>query len=307
MAGTSSVPRKAQKKLRHVAFTLNNPRDADYERLYALCVDATRVRYACIGLEKGANGTEHFQGYVSFTGTRSFESCKKLIGSNAHLEPARCNASKNREYCSKDGVYEEFGSIPSPGKRSDLESATSLIKAGKRLAEVAQEYPEQYVRYFRGFQALREILRPPPALERPRPEVYVYVGASGTGKSRRAMEEATRKGDVYEKMAASGKWWPKYDGQPCVIFNDFYGGVPYSELLNLLDRYGGNVEIKGGDVPFTSTHIWFTSNKHVRNWYNEEKFPNIDALYRRITIYETMDTLGEPGQDYSSCCPPINW
>lgn len=306
--GSRAKAKKAVQKVRHVCFTLNNPGDADYERLYTLCVDATRVRYAIVGLETApSTGTQHFQGYISFTGTRSFNSIKGLIGERSHLEAAKGSAEQNQTYCRKEGDYEEFGVLPSPGKRSDLESAIALIKGNKRMAEVAEEYPVVFCRHFRGLGELQRILQSPQALSRERPTVRIYVGPSGTGKSRRALEEATNTGDVFEKCSATGKWWPRYTGQKCVIFNDFYGGIPYSELLVLLDRYSATVETKGGDQPFVSTEFWFTSNKHVRNWYSEEKFPNIDALYRRISVYEEMDALGQPGRDYSDFIPAINY
>ena len=60
-------------------------------------------------------------------------------------------------------------------------------------------------------------------------------------KSRRAYYEAIEEfgaRGVYFKMRDSGaqSWWDEYEGQPCVIINDFYGWIRYDDLLRLLDR-----------------------------------------------------------------------
>lgn len=305
MPGPPLSHRRKRIQLRHICFTTNNPKYEDYLKLYQLVTDATLVKYAIIGLEKApTTGTEHLQGYISFTGVREFNVVKASIPTGSHIEAAKGDAKANQAYCSKEGDYQEFGTLPQPGKRGRLELATTAIKEGKPMVEIAQEFPEQFVRYYRGFRELETILKPQLALERERPQVSVYVGLSGTGKSRRAMDEAIATGTVYEKMAATGKWWPRFNGQKCVIFNDYYGEIPYAELLSLLDRYGGIVEQKNGDCVFNATHIWFTSNKHVNTWYPKQD--DMSALFRRITKYETMDAMGAPPRDYSNFCLPIN-
>lgn len=299
------MPRHSSKG-RHWCFTINNPRDADYVRLYTICVDAVRTRYAIVGRETApSTGTQHLQGYISFTGPQLFNTVKRLVGGSAHLEPAKGSASDNQKYCSKENDFEEFGSMPNPGRRTDLALATAAIKAGKRMAEVAEAHSEVFVKYYRGLGELQRILQPPQTLHRERPEVRVYVGTTGTGKSRRAMEEAEAKGQVYEKIASTGRWWPGYTGQECVIFNDYYGDIPLPELLVLLDRYGGQVDQKNGGYRFESKYMWFTSNDHVKDWYPKAR--SLDALFRRLSVYETMEELGANGRDYSPFCPAINW
>lgn len=278
-------------RLRAACFTLNSPKIDDYGRLYDL-FNSDICRYGVVGEEYApTTGTKHLQGYVALTKKLTFETLKTAIGTSAHIEPAKGSARQNQTYCIKDGNFAEYGDIPLPGKRSDLDSACAAIKLGKRNHEIANEFPSTWVRYAQGLKNLRMDLLPP--FKRDVPNVRVYVGPKGTGKSTRAEQEASALGDIYYKMCATGQWWPGYEGQPAVVFNDFYGGMKYSELLQLLDRFGGEVQIKGSSVPVRTNDFWFTSNKSIHQWY-----PNItdtSALARRITIYERMDSIeGEP-------------
>lgn len=86
-------------------------------------------------------------------------------------------------------------------------------------------------------------------------EVTWIFGVAGTGKSQLAEAYARSKyGDGYFVHPPGNlKWWGSYSGQRCVVINDFRyrdvreaGGLGY--LLNILDRYDIEVEIKGGFV-----------------------------------------------------------
>lgn len=59
--------------------------------------------YCCWQLERGENGTPHFQGYVQFNDKMSLSKMKALGGlERAHLEVAKGKWQDNKKYCSKD-------------------------------------------------------------------------------------------------------------------------------------------------------------------------------------------------------------
>lgn len=66
-----------------------------------------------------------------------------------------------------------------------------------------------------------------------------------------------------------------------VVFDEFYGWLPYHQLLELCDRYGVRVQIKGGTCQFRPACVVFTSNSHPTKWYKYEHF-QYDPLERRI-------------------------
>lgn len=85
------------------------------------------------------------------------------------------------------------------------------------------------------------------------PNTIWIFGPTGSGKSRLARSFAERvAGDNYFfHPPGSLKWWDGYEGQSCVIIDDFrrrhcrdIGGLSY--MLRILDRYDCQIEVKGG-------------------------------------------------------------
>jgi len=111
--------------------------------------------------------------------------------------------------------------------------------------------------------------------------VHVFWGPTGTGKSRRAWDEATL--DAYPKDPRT-KFWDGYNGQRNVVIDEFRGGIDISHLLRWLDRYPVNVEIKGSSVCLKAEEMWITSNLSPESWYPELDIDTKAALARRMTV-----------------------
>lgn len=267
--------RRRGNPVRRWCFTINNPLPPEEEAVKLLAPDA---RYLICGREVGENGTPHLQGYVNLKKTIRMGALKARLGGRGHFEPARGDDCQNRDYCSKGGdILIEHGSPQGRGKRNDLHDAIDVLQRTRSLAAVAQATPEVFVKYHRGLAALM-VLHPQMATPRNfKTEVTIFIGDPGCGKSRRCLELAP---DAYWKPR--GKWWDGYDGHEIVILDDFYGWLPFDELLRLCDRYPLRVETKGGTVNFVAKIIYITSNRWPHEWYSED-IPNKDALYRRIT------------------------
>ncbi len=110
-------------------------------------------------------------------------------------------------------------------------------------------------------------------------QVYVFWGNTGTGKTRLAKLIADI-GSTYW-LAPNSHWFDDYEGQETVIFDDFYGTIPYSSMLRIMDRTELRLESKGGHVNFVAKRLLITSNKQPAEWYDGSKYP-LDALRRRI-------------------------
>lgn len=113
--------------------------------------------------------------------------------------------------------------------------------------------------------------------------VKVFWGKTGTGKSRRAWEEAGW--DAYPKDPNT-KFWDGYQHQENVVIDEFRGKIDISHMLRWLDRYPVIVECKFGAVSFNARKIWITSNKNPRDWYPDLDSETVDALLRRLEITE---------------------
>lgn len=77
----------------HWCFTVNNPQDG-------LNFD-DRVRYAVWQLERGEQGTNHFQGYLRLKRAASFNAVRNLLPEGTHIEIAR-NPIAAEHYCRKE-------------------------------------------------------------------------------------------------------------------------------------------------------------------------------------------------------------
>ena len=275
-------------RVRNVVFTLNNPPEDD--TTLAIRNDP-RVRYLVYGRETApGTGTRHLQGYVEFSSQLSFASaCDAIPG--AHLEARRGTARQASDYCKKDGDYHEQGELSNPGKRKDIDLAAEMVREGCTTRELAEAHPATFVRYHKGFAALRSALAP---VRDWVPDVTVYWGSTGVGKSRRAREETTA---PYVWGPEMGKWFDGYESQEHVIMEEFRGQLPFGFMLRLLDRYECRVEYKGGSCQFSPRKIVITSTKHPRDWYSDlEGSDKLDQLLRRINcgIVELLPPLAPP-------------
>lgn len=263
-------------------FTLNNWTTENTLVIDGL-VAARKAQYVIYGKEVGESGTPHLQGYLEFKeGTELGAVKNKLKCSHVHVEPRYSTQENAIEYCKKDGDWIEFGIAKEQGKRTDLTQLANGVKEGKTLREIAEENPENWIKYHKGITSLRGMMTEPRDHSTPK-NIIVRVGPTGTGKSRIAIEEFP---DAYLWGSENGKWWDKYDAHDTVIMDEFRGQLPYAYLLRLLDRYKMQVEVKGGMMEFVPDTIIITSPIHPSQWYNPQNMKAADKigqLKRRIS------------------------
>lgn len=289
-------------KSRAFVFTFNNYTDDHCVRLRSEAL--TVCNYLCFGREVApTTGTPHLQGYVRFDNPRRPASvagllnslCNLADGQSFHIETARGTFDQCRDYCKKDGSFEEYGTAPKQGKRTDLRRICGQIMEGNSLKEATSEAPEAYVRYWKGLQALRSLHQPDRDFKT---TVHWYWGPTGTGKTRRAYELYPA---AYFKDCRTA-WWDGYENQEAVILDDFRPSkdLPLPYMLRLLDRYPMQVQYKGGYVKFNSKIIIITAPLGPRELYEGLPFDipgeDIHQLLRRIDsiVHFPADTPWSP-------------
>lgn len=174
----------------------------------------------------------------------------------------------------------------SRGSRTDLARLHEQLREGKSDRDLSNELFATYLRNYRGISQWR-ILNTVPRSEKTR--VIIFHGPTGTGKTRAAIDMCP---EAYlfspDSNPAGVGWWDGYGGSRDVIIDDFYGGLRFSFMLQLLDRYPLRLQTKGGSVPFVASRIVITSNKHPADWYSYDKFGphawpafdrRLDAIY----------------------------
>lgn len=256
--------------------------------------DPKLVRYVVFQLEKGDNGTEHYQGYVEFHVSVRFAAVVRMIP-GAHWEPRRGTRDQARDYCMKDesrvaGPYEhgEF-SKGSQGHRSDLDDVVDTMSRSHSLGAVIRAHPTAAIRYAKGISLTHRYLKPRGT--RIPPVVNLLYGPTGTGKTRFVMSMP----NVFKKSGVD-MWFDGYDGEPILLIDDFAGAksrMPLSFVLQLLDRYACLLPVKGSFTDNVAVQIFVTTNLHPKTWYDyPRRGEHYRALARRFhkVYWFTMET-----------------
>lgn len=283
---------------RNWCLRLSNPTESSDEFI-DLFKDKS-CRYLVFQKERGEeNGLIHYQGYVEFSKVYRLGALKKIHNS-IHWEPRRGTRDEARNYCIKeetrvDGPWEygDFGQ--KRGHRSDLEELYKLARSAKTLTEVAEAMPGTYMRNYKAVQHVRQLpafSKPPPRPEGQLPDIILYLGPPGTGKTRKAYQESP---DLYATPVGKTLWFDGYCGEPDILLDDFSGNFRLVDTFRLLDTYTIQVPIKGGHVWYQPKRLFITSNNHPRDWYNFDKRKNkYPALVRRFTQVVLFEENEEP-------------
>lgn len=272
---------------KHWTWTLNNPTDVESDQLRALGTELPEpVVYLIFGRETAPEtGTPHLQGYIAFSTKKTLNYTKNLISSRAHCEVSRGTPQQNEEYCSKEGDFERFGTLPGGrGSRSDLVAVAQSVREGKSLRQIAEEHPASFLRYGSGVLRLRQFFRP---TRNGPPQIYVFWGRTGTGKTRRVHEFVNA--EELWIHSGVGTWFDGYDSQKAVLFDDFDGSwFSVTFFLKLIDRYVLQVPVKGGFTWWNPTHIYITANHHPQDWYRNAKEEHQNAVMRKLREFGSI-------------------
>lgn len=239
---------------------------------------ADTVRYVIVGKEVSESGISHLQGFISLSKKLCLKQLKReYLGNRVHAEPAKGTDKDNQVYCSKDGDFEEFGSLPeeNQGKRTDLKSAIDSLKNGATLSDVAEEHSEVFVKFGRGLRDLKLILDKPYNHDKVR-GIWIW-GPPGTGKSHHA--RLMNPESTYLKP--QNKWFDGYCGQEVILLDDLDTGMLGHYLKIWADKYACTGETKGGTVNLRHKTFIVTSNYPIGHFFPED--PEMkEAVERRF-------------------------
>lgn len=249
-----------------------------------------------------STGREHLQAFA-YSVTPMRLTGWKAIFPTAHILKMRGTFTQNQTYCSKQGQLIEFGDRPMDhGKKRTVAEVVQAIEKGESYKKLRRqpEITETCARYNRFFKEVEQDVR----LEQSRAAgfqkktISVYIGAAGCYKSRHVRDQFP---DVYSMPDNSMQWAGSYDGQSAVLFDDVGPGniMSITNFLRYCDGYPIEAPIKGGFVPWTPEHIFFTSNTHPRNWWKDLDPLQLEAIERRLDVIRVYKAPGE-FEEYAS-------
>ncbi len=292
-------------KRRHWCGTENNPgEDSLFLRLENESVLPPGVKYVSFQLEKGEEGTPHYQIYIEFEVSRYVQWLKKHISKTAHWEPRKGSAKEASDYCilpEYDGKDKGrirgpwiIGTISKgPGTRTDLVAFRDEIKDGKRKADLWESFPMQMAKYRRMYDDYNRCHKPKRTEEL---TVCLLIGKTGLGKTRTVHDTWEEEGYFDMPISNGTMWFDGYDLDKNVLLDDFNGRmskVRLDTLLRILDRYVIQVPVKTSYCWWMPSSIAITSNFHPRDWYDYTKREeSYNALCRRIHQVLVFDEDG---------------
>ncbi len=273
-SGRSRGPRK-----RHWCFT-------SFLEVLPTVFDKDIVRYCCYQSEVCAETKRpHFQGYIEFFDNKRVGQVKAVLG-ECHLEFRRGSRTQARQYCLKEdtaviGTKVEFGEWRQDVTRK--RKLCDMLKTDITLDDLIEESPHHYVMYYKGLEKLYSLRAAKKAKVFRNVVVDVYIGDTGTGKTRRAIAHD----DHYLMPAFDTRvWFDGYRGEKVLIIDDFYGNIKYGTFLRMLDGHELQMEVKGSYIWAQWTKVIITSNVGPDKWYKKGLTP---ALSRRITNVFNMN------------------
>lgn len=253
-----------------------------------LAAVSPHCNYCCFGHETApTTGTPHIQGFISLKKQQRMKAVQSLFPEPVALQVARGTASQNRSYIfdpQPDKVVDpapvEAGVCKNAGHRSDLEDAVVSLTQGANMRTMIDEHPAVSLKYLGNMQRIRSLAYKP--VRTVELDVRLYVGPTGTGKSRAAFEEFPQA--WWLPLMNKDLWFDGYDDQPVVVLDDFAGQLPLTQLLRLLDRYPLQVPVKGSFTWWCPNVIIVTTNFWPDEWYDYKgRHEHLLALRRRFT------------------------
>ncbi len=276
------------------------------------------MKYLVFQLERGGNGTIHYQGYVYFKSVRTMRSAKALISVRAHMEAANGSPASNKVYCTKaegrmSGPW-EFGVLPAKGKRLDLIEIKEMIEDGvtiQKICSINKFFPT-CARHYKYFNWYRLSVLDKRDWEM---KVIVLYGEARSGKSRMA---AKFKPAYWKSM--TDQYFDDYQGEETIILDDYKpGSLRLTTLLNMMDRYPMQLNAKFTKYQMVSKTIVITSNYPPRDWYpkvfsaNEERFKALWDRFTKVCKFtkgQEVEILRDNGLDATTIAmvatPPVS-
>ncbi len=211
-----------------------------------------------------------------------------------HLEVRKGTREQADAYLDKQHHFREIINLRrlQPGKRTDLDHIKELIDDGSSFFDLYDYHFGTVVRCEKGIRnyiAMRDTIEATSTIFEP-PEIIVYVGPSGSGKSWRCATDpdyVDGKGYRFPVQMDSKIYFDGYDRQKCLWFDEFSGKcMQFTKFCQLTDRYGARYETKGGSVLiFGIKKILISTIEFPHLWWAGSQRFNTDPeqLFRRLT------------------------
>lgn len=281
--------------------TINAPIEKGYTHEKIINIIRSKFKtniYFCLADEKGERYHTHI--FIVFSSRVRFSMIKRHFP-EAHIEKCRGNVSENVSYVKKsgkweldeskqekkiEGTFEEYGTQPpdSKGKRSDMSELYRMIQDNMTNAEILA-VNQDYIMQIDRLDKVRTTILMERFKETVRLDlevIYVY-GKTGTGKTRRVLEENGYV-NVY-RVTDYNHPFDSYTAQQAICFDEFRSSLKLKEMLLYCDIYPIELPSRYSNKFACFNKVYIVSNWELEKQYSElqrEDKESWQAFLRRI-------------------------
>ena len=249
------------------------------------------------------------------SGNFRYSAVQKLFGQRFHIEVTRGSKKEVEDYIFKQGKFAESDEVVvcryqhgdlkgSQGSRVDLIKLRELIfDKGMTPDEILGDVSMTNFFESRKYEALKNMYYYKKKSELPsKRDVTINwcFGKTGSGKTYQydLDYEEYGKYNVWRAVDYSTGWFDNYQFQDIVYFDEFRGGLKYSELLDLTEGRNSDVHCRGtnNNKPAAFSKLYICSPYCPDGVYKnmvsdaDRGIDAIDQLMRRITTISYFET-----------------
>lgn len=265
-----------------------------------------------------ADGLHHVHMVLEDNTAMRFSKVKRTYAIGAYLEPTKGTKKQAEDYIYKRHPYTEKGEEVicvvtagaikgNPGKRSDLDTISSLIAEGLTPQEI-MDVDFKYRRYAReikdAFFRRRWTLTPPVR----KVGVHLLVGDSGNGKTFKYVQLCEEIGEEHICMISDHSvngGFDHYMAEKVLFIDEYKGQFPYSMFLLITDCYKVQVHARYSNAWTLWDEVYITSVFPPEKLYELMVPPDRraedsrDQMYRRITDITYCYKMGDEYKRYT--------
>lgn len=246
-------------------------------------------------------GGQHFQVYAEARKLTAWEELKGHLP--GFWEPmyqagsaSKCIAYVTKLETSNQEMKFTHGAPEWQAKTGGLMQAIEMIKAGASWKEVSEQCPMPAVMNYAGLTKLIQTRRQAETKMEQMPDVHVWWGQSGSGKSHSVQEAANKWAQENgEKVATSVKWdgskLTGYSGEGAIIMQEFRGKMPLDNFLQMTDKWADEQRVLYGTQQMNARWIGITSPTHPSKWWTWSGDDKVNQLKRRLTKIYHLKTV----------------
>ena len=263
-------------------------------------INSGKGREAGIAICLSENGCYHAH-MACYGNVTTLKNVAKILH-DAHVEPQVGRKKELRAYLLKEGKYEEKNEKilysegldciqDNQGKRTDLDEIEEMLNDGLTPRQIFQQ-SIRYQKYDRMIYTafLNKRIKDTPLVKEMHNEFH--FGKSGTGKTHVYIQkcEEFSEEEVYLCNDYSNGGFDFYSENPAkvIVLDEFRGGIPYSQLLSMLDVYSRVQQ----HCRYKNTYALWTQVMICSVLSPEEVYENmVDSNKKSDTFHQLMRRL----------------